>query len=541
MFGMNRVSLSAFATAGLLGFPVMGGEVLYNGIVLPDKWPPVRPAEEFKAREPQPVPYLTNIPEVLPVNVGRQLFVDDFLIESTTLQREFHVPVMHPANPVLKPDLPAEQEGKHPMAMVFSDGVWHDPKDHLFKMWYMAGYGKQTAMAISADGVKWIKPVFDVREGTNVVQPEARDSATVWLDLEDSDPQKRYKMWRSHSEDKRYGLSLQHSFDGIHWGTRVIRTGSNGDRSTVFWNPFRKVWVYSLRHGWGVPRARRYWEVKDLVNSPQWTRIDEPPMWLASDKLDPQREDLKVEPQLYNFDAVAYESLMIGLFTIWRGDANVPEGRPKPNSVYAGFSRDGYHFDRPLREPFIPVSERKGDWNWGNVQSAAGGCLVMGDELWFYFSGRAGSNDGKSRDGNGATGIAVLRRDGFASMNARDKEGVLMTRPLTFDGKHLFVNAKVEKGGELRAEILDRAGKPVEPFTLAACTPVKTGSTRTEIRWQGASDLSVLKGQPVKVRFSLKKGELYSFWFSPDSKGASHGYVAAGGPEFSGAVDVEGK
>lgn len=239
----------AFAIAVCL--PTWAGETLYNGIVLPDAWPPARSSEDFKNREPQPVPYLKERPAVVPIDLGRQLFVDDFLIESTTLRRQFHLAEMHPLNPVLKPETAAESEGKLPMAMVFSDGVWFDPADRLFKMWYMAGYGKQTALATSRDGLHWERPAFDVRPGTNVVQPEARDSSTVWLDLENPDPQQRYKMWRSHSEDKRYGLSLQYSEDGIHWGPRVLRTGSNGDRSTVFWNPFRKVWVYSLRHGWG--------------------------------------------------------------------------------------------------------------------------------------------------------------------------------------------------------------------------------------------------------------------------------------------------
>jgi hypothetical protein len=32
-----------------------------------------------------------------------------------------------------------------------------------------------------------------------------------------------------------------------------------------------------------------------------------------------------VQPQLYNLDAVAYESLLLGLFTIWRGQ---PKDRP---------------------------------------------------------------------------------------------------------------------------------------------------------------------------------------------------------------------
>src|ERR1700736_4481244 len=113
----------AFVQASLFLWPAAAGEVLYNGIVLPDQWPPTRTGEELKNREPQPVPYLKDPPAVIPVDVGRQLFVDDFLIESTTLQREFHLPEMHPGNPVLKPDVPAEAEGRQPMAMPFSDGV----------------------------------------------------------------------------------------------------------------------------------------------------------------------------------------------------------------------------------------------------------------------------------------------------------------------------------------------------------------------------------------------------------------------------------
>ena len=52
------------------------GETLYNGIELPDEWPP----QDIKMnREPMPVPYLKNKPEIIPIDVGRQLLVDDFL------------------------------------------------------------------------------------------------------------------------------------------------------------------------------------------------------------------------------------------------------------------------------------------------------------------------------------------------------------------------------------------------------------------------------------------------------------------------------
>ena len=241
------------------------------------------------------------------------------------------------------------------------------------------------------DGVRWTRPALDVKKGTNLVHPGPRDSSIIWLDHETTDPKQRYKMFLSHSEGGRFGQSVYYSADGIHWGDRVLRTGSTGDRTTAFFNPFRKVWVYSLRHGWGVPRRRRYWETADLVKGPQWGKIDQPGMWTAADASDPQRSDLKVVPQLYNLDCVAYESLLLGLFTIWHGDLNIPPGRPKPNSVCTGFSRDGFHWSRPDRRSFIDVSETKGDWNWGNVQSAGGCCLVVNEELYFYHSGRAGS------------------------------------------------------------------------------------------------------------------------------------------------------
>ena len=51
--------------------------------------------------------------------------------------------------------------------------------------------------------------------------------------------------------------------------------------------------------------------------------------------------------------------------------------------------------------------------------------------------------------------------------------------------------------------------------------------------------LALLAGRPVRFRFHLANAKLYSFWVSPDLSGASHGYVAAGGPGFTGAMDTK--
>jgi hypothetical protein len=492
--------------------PAAEEETLYNGIRLPSPWPP-RIADVPK--EPVVPPYLTSPPSVIPIDVGRQLFVDDFLIAQTTLKRTYHLPVYHAKNPVLTG------------GMVFSDGVFYDPQDKLFKMWYLAKGG--TAYATSKDGITWDKPELDVKKGTNLVETNPRDSSTVWIDLGEKDPQKRYKMFRSYSykEKKSWCLWVHFSADGIHW-SEAKPTGSCGDRTTVFYNPFRKSWVYSLRHGWGQPRRRRYWETKDdVVAGAQWGENSNPFMWIGSDKLDPPRADYKVTPELYNLDCAGYESILLGLFTIWRGQF---PGREKPNEVCVGYSRNGWHWSRPDRRGFCPVSENKEDWNYANVQSAGGCCLVVGDKLYFYCSGRGHGH---------VTSLAILRRDGFASMDAGDTEGTLITRPLMFRGKHMFVNADTSNG-ELCAEILDEHGNVIAPFSAPNCVSIGADNTLQPVNWKGAADLTPVVGKPVKFRITLKSGRLFAFWVSPDKSGASHGYVAAGGPGFTGISDIVG-
>jgi hypothetical protein len=287
--------------------------------------------------------------------------------------------------------------------------------------------------------------------------------------------------------------------------------------------------VADKRYGYG--RRRSYIEGPDLLAAAHWQQ-NEPLRWVDADRLDPERADSKTNPQLYDLDAVAYESVMLGFFTIWRGQ---PAERHKPNDVVIGYSRDGWHWSRPDRSAFCPISDHQGDWNANNVQSAGGGCLVVGDKLYFYVSGRAGNREG-NRPGLQSTGLAILRRDGFASMDADASGGTLTTRPVRFSGKHLFVNVD-DPRGELRVEILDESGGVIPQFSRDQCKPVRADKTLREIRWRGVKDLSALANQPMRFRFHLKNGRLYSFWVSPEKAGYSHGYVAAGGPELFSNMD----
>ena len=534
--------------------PARAPEVLYNGIRLPGHWPPRR---RVLTREPAAPPfYLLDRPAAIPIDLGRQLFVDDFLIEESTLTRSHHAAEYFPGNPILRPTAIWEtadeaalrtHEPQRPTAMPFSDGVWFDPAYRLFKMWYMAGYGHNTCLAVSDDGIAWRKPPCDVIPGTNIVLDADRDSNTVWLDHEEANPRLRYKM----TAFMRSGMRLRRyvSPDGIHWQPAGFG-GPALDRSTFFYNPFRRVWVSSLRdddNRKGVGRFRRYFESREYLGLRTWTAAEAVP-WVCADALDLPRPDVRITPELYNLDCVAYESVLLGLFTIFKGD---PVDRHKPNHVCVGFSRDGFHWARPNRQPFINVSEQYGDWNWTNVQSTGGCCLIVGDKLHFYVSGRAGIRESGSA-GVCTTGLATLRRDGFVSLDdfgdtppRYDPRPALpsrsvTTRPVVFNGSRLFVNASIEAGGELRAEVLDVGGKVVSSFSAARCEPIRGNGTRILVRWSGGVTLAELAGQWVRFRFYLASGRLYAFWVSQAEHGASGGYVAAGGPAFDGPIDTNG-
>lgn len=518
-------------------------ETLYNGITLPSPWPPLRTQ---LSELPQRPPYLAAPPEVINIDVGRQLFVDDFLIDESSLHRTFHQAAYHSGNPVLTPEREWEMRDPHavltgltpsPAAMPFSDGVFFDPADRLYKMWYMAGYQQDTALALSSDGVKWQRPSLDVVRGTNIVSQQKRDSNTVWLDLETRDPNARYKMAGYDLGIK--ALRLQTSRDGVHWRPAGV-TGPCGDRSTFFYNPFRKTWVFSLRQDENgtLNRSRRYLEWRDFATT-TWAASD-PVLWTGADTADLARPEMTATPrQLYNLDAVAYESVMLGLFSIYRGER--PD-REKPIDLCVAFSRDGFHWSRVSRDVFIPVSERQGDWNWGNVQSAGGCCVVAGDRLHFYVSGRKGV-PGTQLPGICSTGLATLRRDGFASVSDAWPAGVarqigkqpgLMTRPLRFSGRHLFVNAEIQ--GELRVEALDKAGRAIDAFSFNRCLPVTGDGTRLPVQWHGGS-LENLAGQDIRFRFHLSRARLFSFWVSPTAQGESRGYLAGGGPGYGSNYD----
>lgn len=545
-------------SAFLLGSPISAQNspdatieerTLYNGIVLPEVWPP-RDCDVMSV-EPMNVPYLANPPKVIPIDVGRQLFVDDFLIEQTDLARTFHAAEKYTGNPVLKASTKEEllvREDSGPLknasggtVALLHGGAFYDPADHYLKLWFSGGTSLHFDMARSRDGIHWERGPNKIANPATVVPV----NDCFWLDLEARDPAQRLKLQAvaraKPSEQHLHKVELSplyHAFftsaDGAKW-SNAVPSGNSSDYSSFFYNPFRKRWVYSIKAS--VPprhRLRRYAESAEFATP---NIFNSSVFWVGADKLDQPDSKVGDTPQLYSLGAVGYESLMLGMFYIHVGPHNTVCQKlknPKHIDLKTGFSRDGFHWDRPFREPFIASTRTEGAWDKGYVHSPAGILFVMGDKLIFPYSGCSGTApDGrKGMYAGQSIGLAMLRRDGFASMNAGEKSGTLTTRPVLFKGEHLFVNMHAP-AGELRIEALSEEGKVV-----AASETARGDSTKQLIKWKDSTSLAKLSGKPVRFRFHLTNGQLYAFWVTPDPNGASFGYLGGGSLDASGVRDM---
>ena len=507
------------------------------------------------------------------IDNGRQLFVDDYIISTTTLKRVWHKPVKYSGNPVLKPTTELEvNKGGNAAALPKGGGIWWDEDEKVFKLWYESGWLNAVTYATSKDGINWQRPLLDVVPGTNAVLPLDDPSLKPdsWCVIRDPAPrtkEEKYKMILRRPNCPPSGM--QHgwaliSADGIHW-KKINPLPAVGDRSSLYYNPFRDTWVFSLRayrkngNEKEFSRSRCYYEQTDFYAPITWylsNSLVGAQEWLHADDKDlpDARIPSQKHAQLYNFDAVAYESIMLGMAEIHIGPENdicEKVGMPKITDLKFAFSRNGKDFIRPERSAAI-ASERwdSGKWDAGYVQNVANLCVIMGDELWFYYGAFAGERRRANRDGknfiwhknngmyaNGAMGIAKMRRDGFVCLEGT---GEVTTKNLDFSGEYLFVNVDATNGS-IAAELTDEKGNVIEGFSAADSVVEKINSTKARIRWKTKDMIDITKPAfgdiPYRLRFKLNNAALYSFWISMTENGESNGYLAGGGPGYKGLID----
>ena len=387
--------------------------------------------------------------------------------------------------------------------------------------------------------------------------------------------------------------------------TRVaFPQGPINDRSTIFKNPFRNKWVASIKDNFGPSndglqrRARSYYETDSILRDNNWTHHGSscpphancPYAWVSADTADPPNPDCGracFVSELYNFDVIAYESVLIGLYAIFRGfSGGGSRITGELNELHIGTSRDGFHFSRPppsQRRAFMGYSYPEHSFPNTDVQSVANGMVVSDHLITFFGMGRTGQPQYYSSDnpgGNRSMAAATIRRDGFASLETTGAglaPSFLWTVPTVFSATQtfVFVNVKLAAGGFLQVGIAEEALSPsgdvvflpgFEPENSAvgdigrdSCTELPFDSTKALVTWGGHGNRSSSAyatthdggssgggrgggvyrfagggAAPVRFVFHMGGASLYSFWVSTNSCGNSRGYLGASGRDVHG-------
>lgn len=500
----------------------------------------------------------------------KQLFLDDCVVrEMAGLKRVMHSPEKRGA--VLKPDTPSDgslvQIRSAPM-WVPGESVYK----LIYLAYGRDDLGRVgPALAVSKDGVHWDKPalgqvsVHGSKDNNRLeIDPELRwprnDVENVVYDPDEPDPARRYKGLLGAE-----GRIPIVSADCVHWKKLDVPPIPSSDESQLVYDQDKRRYLAMLKTGNEYGRAFSIATSEDFVH---WTPnrflygadADDQPLareFIRKRLADPGlQRPVFVEPdpstgytppagsqptwraECYNIAVFPYEGVYIALPQMY-----YPTGTDLPDRR----NTDGFHLiqlavTRDLvkwtrlgdRQPFIGPSRidhgRVGVFDRGQL-CVTNRPVEHGDELWFYYSGlkwRSGpyelNADGTPRDsatlsaeekadlaeGWGAACLAVLRRDGFISLDA-DTEGYVLTQPMKMAGKGLFLNLATAQG-QATVEVLDDQLNPMPNFSRNDSLPVQGDAARSPARWKGGDDISALAGRAISLKIHVTRASLYAFW-----------------------------
>jgi hypothetical protein len=175
------------------------------------------------------------------------------------------------------------------------------------------------------------------------------------------------------------------------------------------------------------------------------------------------------------------------------------------------FSRDGRRFHRlAARSPLLDRGP-EGAWDHGMIFVSR--WVEVGDEWRLYYSGA--DADHRSWSATTGIGLALMRKEGFASLRSPAGGGVVVTRLLQWPGGGLHVNADA-RSGELRIGVTGYDRTPFPGLAASDCLPLSGDGVRQQATWRG-SDIRALAGQRVRLEFHMAGGvDLYGFRAAPD-------------------------
>ena len=426
--------------------------------------------------------------------------------------------------------------------------------------------GYKACYAVSDDGMHWEKPSlgqtdFNGSKDNNLLPPAIGGMKQIRRpnlikDYDDHDPDRRYKMIYMDNFEGKWALSKGYSRDGITWRMNVgaphVFDPPVAPNGVLFgWDAKRGEYVHYHRKSGMVPadvdgRLVRKKHAVMRTSSPDFENWGDTREVLTPSETDPPNwspsHGVDLAGVLYTDDL--YVGTVDSGATYHVEDFPDHLWDPFRRHEFAEYrtelviSRDGVMWRRAA--PYWEFM-RSGPWGtWDRDHVGLAKPIVHNDEILIYYSGSnmpMGSNTpghpmanviNTVRDGQWmahAIGLAKMRLDGFVSMDAYQGGGTLTTKPLVFDGERLEVNVRAPERpfgaettprtpyGTILVEMLDDAGRPIEPYSAAHCDTFTGDELRHTVRWNGNPDLTALAGKTVRLRFHQRNAALYAFQF----------------------------
>jgi len=476
-----------------------------------------------------------------PTAIGdrRELFVDDFLIDSMTrVTLKAHQPVRREV--AITFDKPWEGNGGG-YVTVFQDG-------NRYRMYYHAwqipgsdtrfpGHRLVMAYAESADGITWTRPnlgLFDFggsKENSIVLNDIKGTECHDLSPFIDTNPaataEGKYKaVGFAHSIEPR-GLWAFQSPDGVRWTPMqdgaVYTHGVFDTQNIAFWSELERQYVLYYR------------VFVDGVRHIERAVSDDFLHWKREGLLDFGARGPTPSEQFYVNQIKPYyraPHILIGFPARYcdRGMTASTFELPEPESRKARIataqrygtavtdsilitSRDGKTFRRS-DEPFLPPGLRtRYNWSYGD-NYVAWHVVETGPtdddtprELSLYAT-EAYFTENFSR-----LRRYTLRLDGFVSAHAGHEQGELISRPFTFEGKRLSFNFGTSAPGYVRVELQTPEGIAIPGFSEADADVLYGDSLARTVSWQGNADVASLAGRPIRMRLVMMEADVYSWKF----------------------------
>lgn len=446
---------------------------------------------------------------------GPQLFVDDYLIESShNITRVLNKPQRHLAEPIIDGGL-----GRKDFNVAYDITVLKDEASGKYRMWYsipsplpdlsqpqpVESARTHVAYMESVDAINWERPFRQLAD------PVGRAYQQFQVSVFDRgrdfpDPKARYVMGYGAGSD----LAIATSPDGFAWtylrDVPQLQLKYHYDAFRLEYDPIRKHWIGEA--GVNVTSDQLVNELKlatpftwkerrrvyvqsispDLVN---WSPAQ---LLLVPDAQDPGETHFE---GLYG--VMARGDLLIGLVKVLRPDADPRGYHYGVEKTQLAWSRDGINWTRD-REFFIDTDPNPDAWD--HAFAAGSWQLIVGDEVYIYYIGiKEGHKIRRYTDRR--IGLLKMPLDRYVARQAANVPGTLRTPLVTMAAvKKLSLNVDATQG-EVKVRILDANNKP-----LADCKPLtNTNSVRAPLSC--SKPFSQLAKTPVKLEFTLRDARLY--------------------------------